>query len=162
MDTCDFCRDSTDHAFRCSYCDQALCGTHRLPENHECPAHSHGAGGDGLGGSGPSTSDRRGTGRKRRERVAENRTSRKNPPPEARQPQSKGDFRSDTVQDEDVLTCPTCQRRTERVIECDQCGQSVCPECVGVYEHECPVGVQKEGAANSGKSLFSRLIDFFR
>jgi predicted nucleic acid binding AN1-type Zn finger protein len=151
MDTCDYCGGETEHAFQCNHCNQALCGDHRLPENHECPLYSAGGETSSFGGEGPDTLDRRGTGRKRRERVRKKETSRRNPP-EPVEPQSKSDNRSGGTANTDVLNCPSCGSDTDQVIECDDCGQSVCPGCEGVYEHECPVGVTKSGDTDDGSS----------
>jgi predicted nucleic acid binding AN1-type Zn finger protein len=165
MHTCDYCGDEVEHSFGCNHCSQSFCGDHRLPENHECPLYSTGSELSSFGGEGQTT-DRRGTGRKRRERVREKETSRMNPP-EPVKPQSKGDNRSDDIKDADVLTCPTCGSDTDQVLECDDCGQSVCPSCEGVYEHECPVGVTKsdgtdDGDSESATSLIGRLLRLFK
>ena len=39
MSTCVECGDNVsedESPYRCSYCDQLVCGEHRLPENHAC------------------------------------------------------------------------------------------------------------------------------
>lgn len=35
MARCQYCRDEAAR-FRCNWCGQAVCGQHRLPENHDC------------------------------------------------------------------------------------------------------------------------------
>ena len=166
MDTCDYCGDGVEHPFGCNHCSQSFCGDHRLPENHECPLYSVGGEVGSFGGEGPDTKDRRGTGRRRRERVKKKETSRMNPP-EPVEPQSKEDNRSEEASDTNVLTCPTCGSDTDQVLECDDCGQSVCPSCEGVYEHECPVGVTKtegtdDDTSESATSLIGRLVGLFK
>lgn len=37
MPPCDECGLVTDLPYRCSYCGGTFCGTHRLPESHDCP-----------------------------------------------------------------------------------------------------------------------------
>jgi hypothetical protein len=161
MDTCDYCGDESEHPFGCNHCTQSFCGDHRLPENHECPLYSAGGEISSFGGEGPDTTDRRGTGRKRIERVRKKETSRMNPP--AVDPQSKGDHRSEETGDTSVLTCPTCSTNTHQVFNCEECGQTVCPDCEGVYEHECPVGVTKDKETDeSTTSLVGRLLRLFR
>ena len=38
MAGCKLCDDESDLQYRCSYCGSVFCSTHRLPENHDCPA----------------------------------------------------------------------------------------------------------------------------
>ncbi len=164
--SCDFCGEDVEHPFSCNYCERSFCGDHRLPENHNCTHHHIGDVSDTFGGEGPDTPDRRGTQPKRIERVREKEKSRSNPP-EAVSPQSKGDYRSDEAGDTDILTCPTCGESTDQIKDCVDCGQSVCPNCVGAYEHECPVGVTRDTTESnstdgSERSLFSRILGLFR
>ena len=38
MPKCEYCGESTTRlTYKCSYCDQMLCQSHRLPETHDCP-----------------------------------------------------------------------------------------------------------------------------
>jgi len=38
MPKCEYCGESTTRlTYECSYCDQTLCQSHRLPETHDCP-----------------------------------------------------------------------------------------------------------------------------
>jgi len=38
MPSCEYCGDTfDDFAFVCSYCEEAHCQDHRLPESHDCP-----------------------------------------------------------------------------------------------------------------------------
>ena len=38
MPKCEYCGESTTRlTYKCSYCDQTLCQSHRLPETHDCP-----------------------------------------------------------------------------------------------------------------------------
>jgi predicted nucleic acid binding AN1-type Zn finger protein len=161
METCDSCGESTEHAFECNYCEGRFCGSHRLPENHGCLEYRTQDSVSTFGGDGPSTRDRRGTGRKRRDRVRANETARETVP-ESRMPRNKGDFRSSDERNTEVLTCPTCDRQTGELSECTECGTTVCPECEPVYEHECPVGIVKDDEGHENKSLLSRLVGFFR
>jgi len=38
MAGCNICDDEADLQYRCNYCGSVFCSTHRLPENHDCPA----------------------------------------------------------------------------------------------------------------------------
>lgn len=38
MSACTICGDREDLQYRCNYCGSVFCSTHRLPENHDCPA----------------------------------------------------------------------------------------------------------------------------
>ncbi len=38
MGQCQLCKKEVEMPFTCSYCGQTFCATHRLPENHRCPA----------------------------------------------------------------------------------------------------------------------------
>ncbi|MFC5136333.1 AN1-type zinc finger domain-containing protein [Halorubrum glutamatedens] len=121
MDSCDFdtCGNSVEHAFSCNFCGQSFCGSHRLPENHKCPSQKIGGNSTSFAGDGPQIRDRRGTGRKRRERVRDKETSRMNPPEnitlQNKENQNKG--KSET----DILTCPTCGSSTDQILECGRC-----------------------------------------
>lgn len=156
------CGADVEHAFQCTYCEQSVCGDHRLPENHDCPMYVPDSGPENFAGDDPDTPDRRSTYRKRIERVREKETSkRENRAPEARAPQSKGDYREGS--DTNVLTCPTCGEGTDEIVECDGCGQQVCPACEGRYEHECPAAIVEDGDEDEdGESLFARLWTFLR
>jgi predicted nucleic acid binding AN1-type Zn finger protein len=164
--SCDYCVEDVEHPFSCNYCGRSFCGEHRLPENHDCTHHVVSSDLDSFGGGGPDTTDRRGTRRKQIERVREKETSRSNPP-KAVAPQSKDDYRSDEVGDTDILTCPTCGESTDQIKECEDCGRSVCPNCEGAYEHECPVGVTRdttedEPTDGTEKSLVNWILGLFR
>ena len=38
MPNCYFCKDKVGNIpYRCTFCGMVFCGTHRLPENHNCP-----------------------------------------------------------------------------------------------------------------------------
>jgi predicted nucleic acid binding AN1-type Zn finger protein len=160
MDTCDNCGQSTDHAFQCNHCKQSFCGDHRLPENHDCPVFVVDDDLSSFTGEGPETNDRRSTWRKRKHRVRQKEDAPTAPDPVS--PQSKSDHRSSEA-DLAVLTCPSCGRETDQINDCDQCGQSVCPDCEGRYEHECPSAVtkSKEPDADDGTFL-SKLIGLLR
>ncbi|WP_149785648.1 AN1-type zinc finger domain-containing protein [Halorubrum aquaticum] len=161
MDSCDFCGDSVEHTFSCNYCGQSLCGNHRLPENHECPVQTTSGNLTSFAGEGPQIRDRRGTGRKRRERVQDKETSRMNPPENVtfqnRKNQNKD--KSET----NVLNCPTCGGSTDRILECEGCGQSICPNCKGVNEHDCSRNDTVDDSRSSDEvSLFNKIYDLFR
>lgn len=36
MRECDHCGNDLRFPYKCSYCDQAFCGDHQLPESHDC------------------------------------------------------------------------------------------------------------------------------
>lgn len=36
MAICEFCGVTITMPYTCSYCNQRLCGDHKLPENHKC------------------------------------------------------------------------------------------------------------------------------
>jgi len=163
--SCDYCGGDVEHPFSCNYCERSFCGDHRLPENHNCTHHIVTEDADSFGGSGPDTTDRRGTKRKRIERIKKKETS----PPNRSQavaPQSKSDHRSGDPDNTAILTCPTCGEDTDRIKDCEDCGQSVCPDCEGVYEHECPVGVTNDSENNSthksDRSIVGRILDIFK
>lgn len=157
MGTCDFCGSQTEHASPCNGCGQSYCGDHRIPEKHECVSLKLSEGGDGLEGDGPSTRDRRGTGRKRIERVREKETSHANPPSETWEPEERGEGGGRT----DVLSCSGCGSSTDRVLECDACGASVCPECEDPDGHDCAAVESDSGGDAGSVSLLDRLAGLF-
>jgi len=160
MDTCDKCGDSTDHAFKCSYCERRFCGEHRLPEKHECPAFAVGGEISSFGGEGPEVSDRRSTWRKRIERVREKEDNPAEPDPVA---PKKRSAQADDAELE-ILTCPTCATKTDEITECGDCGMSVCSSCEQPREHECSTAItDDDGGDNSdGDTVFSRILNLFR
>src|SRR6056297_1972565 len=118
MDQCTHCGADVEHAFQCTYCEQSVCGEHRLPENHDCPMHVPDSSPENFAGGGPETPDRRSTYRKRIERVREKQPSKRaNRSAQAREPQSKGDYRDSSATD--ILSCPTCGKGTDEIGECD-------------------------------------------
>ena len=166
MGQCAHCGTETNHPFNCNYCQQSHCSEHRLPEKHNCPMQISGTE-TSLSGNGPQTKDRRSTHRKRVERVREKQTSKQHKKTdesltESRRPRSKGDYRK--TAGTDTLTCPTCREGTDEVFECEECGQKVCPACVGKWEHECPAAVTKDTNKNETEdtSMLSRILGFFR
>lgn len=37
MAECSVCGDEINMPYSCTYCGRTHCGTHKLPENHDCP-----------------------------------------------------------------------------------------------------------------------------
>ena len=159
MDRCDYCGIDTEHAFQCNYCQQSVCGEHRLPKNHGCPVYTPDSGTETFSGGGPQTKDRPSTHRKRTERVREGDSSkRESRAPAAKQPQSKGDYRE--ASNTDVLSCPTCGKQAEEIANCEDCGQMVCPSCRSRYEHECPTAVTGNNSGSEQSSLLQRVRQY--
>ena len=56
MGKCDICGEKVVPAYTCTHCDATLCGDHRLPEKHNCPAaRSHESDGPVFESDAPST-----------------------------------------------------------------------------------------------------------
>lgn len=124
MTDCAECGASGDpKLFICNYCENQFCVDHRLPESHDCPSFK--IVGTTLGGQGPKTTDRRGTGRKRRERVREKETKKwENKEPD-RQPE-RGSSDPDVS---DLPACAECYMMSSDLMETDD--GWLCPECRG-------------------------------
>lgn len=121
--TCDHCGADVEHPFTCRRCKQRFCGDHRLPENHGCPGEAVTT--RTFGGNGPTISDRRSTKRKRVERVRDKETD---PSVHRRQPEQPEESSSDSG-DNAILTCPSCGESTARTLDCQACGETMCPAC---------------------------------
>lgn len=136
MGTCDGCGEIVDHAFPCQRCGNSYCGDHRLPENHNCPFFVTAE--TPLTGDGPQTRDRRGTGRKRRERVQQKETKRWMNKTDDLTPQQPS---GDTA----VLHCPNCNEDVSQLKNCSECSDSFCPSCVSPQNHKpCSDGSEED------------------
>lgn len=172
---CSFCDDVITIPNECRYCSQTYCADHQLPENHNCPgvtlAETHGPdfrdfGKDILVNEARHECKNCGRAVKvnrqwcyecRRNASSGTELRSEDIAPKPRPPQSKGDHR-DPDQFTDELTCPTCDRETDQIFKCEDCGRAVCPACEGVYEHECPGVVTTDGPSDSEASEFDSLL----
>jgi predicted nucleic acid binding AN1-type Zn finger protein len=163
MATCDVCDGAAEHLVKCNICEREHCAEHRLPEKHECSGLNVSEWSRGLEGDGPSTRDRRGTRRKRIERVRAKQTSRENPPADNWRRTEK-ERRTENTSKTDVLTCPNCGTSTDCIQECNKCEQSICPKCREADAHDCPVvePPTEEVADSTLDSIFGRLLSILR
>ena len=132
MAECNHCGATIEHAFPCNRCSQSFCGDHRLPENHDCSQFERENRTQNFGGSGPTISDRRSTSRRRIERVREKETTTLDRRISDRE---KGESnKSDSSNhNRSVLSCPCCGSKTDEILSCEFCGDSICSNC----DHNC-------------------------
>jgi len=125
MGRCDVCDAAVEHPFPCQRCERSFCSDHRLPENHDCPAFDRGA--TPLSGDGPSVRDRRGTFRRRVDRVRAKETSKR---------ESRIDERDDggASGETAVLTCAECGASVASLATCEDCGDAYCSDCVDDHD----------------------------
>jgi predicted nucleic acid binding AN1-type Zn finger protein len=164
MTSCDVCGETVSKEFTCSHCGTDLCGEHRLPEAHDCPSLLV-SNTKPLASEGPDTSDRRGTPRKRRDRVREKEPSRYEARRDRHGTRKRTESsRFETVDDEsgpDVLTCPCCDSSVSEITSCRFCGRSVCEHCKSREGHNCRVAPPSDDT-ESPDSLVNRLLSLFR